>query len=105
MTANILLKGARTRVYNRTGTFFWRDPWLGETPLINHTRRELTMVESYKLVKDFWEPNKGWKWENLDGVLPSHLENLLAAILVRSDDEDNDSLCWSPIENGELKKK
>ena len=50
------------------------------------------MVESYKLVKDYWEPTKGWKWENLDGLLPSHIENLLAAILVRSDEEDKDSL-------------
>ena len=30
-TANILLKGARTRVYNGVGTLFWRDTWLGET--------------------------------------------------------------------------
>ena len=60
------------------------------------------MAESYKLVKDYWEPTKGWKWENLDGVLPSHIENLLVAILVRSDDEDKDGLCWGPTENGEF---
>ena len=60
---DILRQGARKEVYSGVETFFfWRDVWIGNTPLLDLATKEIPMVESYKLVREYWNPLKGWKW-------------------------------------------
>ena len=51
----ILCKGIKVNIYNGRETLFWRDTWLGNTPLISVALREISMVGSFKGVSDYWE--------------------------------------------------
>ena len=66
---HILKQGTRTRVYNGLKTLFWRDTWLGDTPLIDLAYTDIPLVDFYKLVQDYWNCMTGWKWEELNGLL------------------------------------
>ena len=50
---NIVKQGTRTRVYNGAKTFFWRDTWLGDTPLIDLACINIPLVDSYELVQNY----------------------------------------------------
>ena len=41
------------KVFSRAQTFFWLDTWLGETPLIQLLLSTLSLVGSFKLVRDY----------------------------------------------------
>ena len=32
---NVVRKGKRAKIYNGRDTFFWRDPWMRDIPLLN----------------------------------------------------------------------
>ena len=57
----VAANGAHKNVYSGAKTFFWRDAWIGNTPLLDLATKEIPMVESYKLVREYWNPLKGWK--------------------------------------------
>ena len=74
-------------------SFFLGDIWVGDTQLINQlVRNELTWVALFRRVQDCWDPGTGWKWELLEGILPSHIENTLATMLLRQNDEARDGM-------------
>ena len=50
---DILRQGAHKKVYSGAETFFWRDVWIGNTPLLDLATKEIPMVESYKLVREY----------------------------------------------------
>ena len=43
-----------------------------------------------------------WNWNSLDEVLPQVVREKLIAVLIRRDDEEEDGLCWGPVEEGEF---
>ena len=84
-------KGLRESVYNGAEILFWRDIWLGDT-LIALAFKEINLVDSYKLVKDYWSPSGRWMWEDLQGLLPPHVGNRLASIMLCNDEERKDGI-------------
>ena len=50
---DVLRQGARKKVYSGAETFFWRDVWIRNTPLLDLAIKEIPMVESYNLVKEY----------------------------------------------------
>ena len=63
------------------------------------------MTDSYKSIQEYWTPNNGRKWEKIYGLLPSHVEHLLAATLVRQDNERTDRMCWGLNTDGKFTLK
>ena len=49
----ILKQGTRIKVYSGMKTLFWRDAWLGNTPIIDFSCTYIPLVHSYKLVQDY----------------------------------------------------
>ena len=97
---DILLKGTRRRIYNGLDTLFWRDTWLGDTPLLNVALRTISLVDSYKTVHEYWTPSEGWRWNLITGLLPPHIEDRLKAVLVRQDADNKDGTCWGLTSHG-----
>ena len=67
--------------------------------------QEISMTDSYKSIQEYWTPNSGWKWEKISGLLPSHVEHLLEATLVRQDNERTDGICWGLNTDGKFTLK
>ena len=44
-------------------------------------------------------PDIDYNWAALSGLLPPHVEDRLAAIIIRDDDHDHDNLCWGYSNN------
>ena len=85
-------------VNNGWDTLFWREAWLGDSPLQNLALGMFSLVDSYKRVKEYWIPNDGRNWRILSGLLPTYVEDQLAAVLVRPDDTERDGLCWVQVQ-------
>ena len=51
--------------------------------LINLALREISFIESFKQVSDYWDPIRGWIVENLAGLLPNYIEDSLSTVLLR----------------------
>ena len=46
------------------------------------------------MVREYWNPLEGWKWGELEGLLPPQTCSNLATVLLRFDDEGHDGTCW-----------
>ena len=68
---------------------------VGDTPLLDLVEQPLNLLNSYKLVKDYWKKNEGWKWEEIQSFLPQNVLSELMSILLRDDEAKSDFLCWS----------
>ena len=97
---DLLKRGARIIAYNNQNTLFWRDSWLGDFLLINLAIREIYFIESFKKVSDYWDPIRGWMWENLTGLLPTYIKDTLSKVLLRQNADAQDRLCWNSTPNG-----
>ena len=93
---DFLQKGAKKEITNGQCTLFWRDFWLNETPLLHQTTKDVPLEESFKLVKDYWTPSEGWKWEVLERYLTKSTLDLIALCLIRENEMKEGSLVWSP---------
>lgn len=63
----------RTRIYNGASTLFWRDKRIEEVPLLDIAIKEAGLTNSLKTVKQYWDPTRGWKREDLLGLIPDYL--------------------------------
>lgn len=52
---------------NRKAAAFWKDRWLGESPLCDMLHTQADEEELELKMEHFWEQNVGWKWE----IIPS----------------------------------
>ena len=101
--ANIIRKVIRATVYNGNKAFFWRESWLGDTPLMDLTLKPLPLVVSFRLVRDYWEAGRGWKWEKITGVLPQQAR--IMNKMLRQDNDREDSFCWGLTSDGSFTVK
>ena len=51
--ATTLTKGAKINVYDRKDTLLWRDKWIGDSPLLERVTQQISMIDSFKRVKDY----------------------------------------------------
>lgn len=103
--ASILSKGTRSLVCNGHDTIFWLDVWLGEVPLITLILKDISIVDMYRRVSEYWLAGHGWNWDMLRGLLPSNIENKLAAFILREDEESVDGMYWGPSRSGQFSVK
>ena len=73
-----------SQVYIGENTLFWREKWLGDTPLIEECLQPLDPATSFKLVKDYWEIGRGWKWKDLEGLISSSSLSLISNKILRT---------------------
>lgn len=59
--------------------FFCLDKWLIDEPIVDLCLVQLDSVDLYKSINDYWELGEGWKWVQLNGIIPSFFEEKLAS--------------------------
>ncbi|XVE66798.1 hypothetical protein DITRI_Ditri08aG0108200 [Diplodiscus trichospermus] len=101
----ILSKGVRSLVGNGRNVLFWLDNWLLGEPLINWTLQDISLVEKYRSVNDYWEPGIGWKWNELTGSLCEEIISKLSAFIISEGDEMSDGIYWSETSSGNFSIK
>lgn len=57
----ILDKGIQSLVGNGRKIHFWLDKWLINEFLINMAQVEISLVEKYKMVSEYWDEIAGWR--------------------------------------------
>ena len=78
---------------------FWRDNWLEETPLLQLALQDIPLHISYPSVKNYWSKERGWKWEDVENLLPMQVLSKLNQLRVREGKGSKDDLCWSLTPN------
>ena len=67
-------------------------------PLFEYLLIKSSLVDLSKRVSDYWVSDISWNWAVLSGLLPPHVEDRLATIIIW--DEYDDNLCWGYNTNG-----
>lgn len=77
----------RHLVGNGRNTSSWLDNWLDENPLITQIRHEISLVDMYKPVSEYWTRAGTWKWNEVSELLPTRTRDKLGASILREDNE------------------
>lgn len=99
---NILRRGTKIKVGSGMETLFWRDVWAGPKPLLDLACEPIPPSNSYQNVRSYWRMGTGWKWDQLQGILPTHALDHLAPILLREDTNTRDCLIWGASKSGQF---
>ncbi|KAJ8443769.1 hypothetical protein Cgig2_029674 [Carnegiea gigantea] len=78
----ILQRGLVHFVGNGQHTYFWLQRWATEHPLLEFSTRPVLSLEQRKTVSNYWQPGRGWKWEELTDLLPTNILHRIAAFQV-----------------------
>ena len=91
-TFPLINKCLKAKVYNGKETLLWRYKWLGDSPLSDSTLTSISLPESYKWVKDYWNHGLGWLWNVFHGLLPHQdLRKLTTTSILVDDNGVRDS--------------
>ena len=74
--------------------------WLVDLPLIELALAEINLVDSYRTVREYWCCMKGWRWSDLEGLLPPQICSRLSIVMMRGDERGKDGLCWKGSKMG-----
>ncbi|XP_073051225.1 uncharacterized protein [Primulina eburnea] len=99
---HILEKGRKRVLRNGKSIYFWTDKWIGNQPLSLSLLSNMDSVEKDKKVYDYWIKGIGWNWEELQGKIPTHVENELAGYMINEEENIEDSFCWESTNNGKF---
>lgn len=88
------LKHTCWRLGNGKRINFWREVWVGEEPLIMIAQSPITEMLLHMKVCEFWEAERGWKWEMFDQFLPTGILMKIALTVVSGEEETEDILEW-----------
>lgn len=55
----IIVAGVKKLVINGQGTYFWRNIWLMDRSLMEFMLMEINLVESYRMVCEYWVTRLG----------------------------------------------
>ena len=89
----------KAKVYNGKETLFWRNKWLRDSPLLGSALTNISLLESYKFVKDYWNHGSGWRWNVLHCLLPHQDLRQLNTTGIRADDNEREATCWGLSNN------
>ncbi|KAJ8421451.1 LOW QUALITY PROTEIN: hypothetical protein Cgig2_005309 [Carnegiea gigantea] len=78
----ILPKGTSHAVGNGQCTLFWLHKLATYKPLMELTDQPVSSAEQSKKVAEYWSHDMGWRWNELEEVLPQTILNRIAGIQV-----------------------
>lgn len=94
--AALLRRGLKWTVGNGRAAAFWKDVWLGESPLCDRMQHQLGEKELELKIEHFWDHSTGWRWEQVGQGIPMTSMVEPAGTTVSSDPLDLDEFGWGP---------
>ena len=98
----ILQKGMAHSIGNGHHTLFWRHRWATTTPLMELASQQVPERDRAKTVADYWQPDTGWRWDELAELLPDAIQGRVVAFQVYPTLTLNDSLFWGATASGQF---
>lgn len=84
---------------------FWKDRWLGDTPLSQVCSQQLDSEENDALVCDYWIMDRGWDRVRLGNKLPTVTMLQLASIALNPRSMERDRVSWMKTSGGNFSVK
>lgn len=66
---------------------------IGDQPLHDLLLRDVSLVDHYKQVHDYWLPGIGWDCSLLDGLIPPQIEDRIVVVVLYEDELTQDDFC------------
>lgn len=92
--ADLFLLGLRWNARNGKRILFWSDHWLGDGRIRSDCSHELLLHEKTMLVRDYWQEDRGWKWDCLNPLLSASNLLLLANVRLDRGTDVRDEMHW-----------
>jgi len=86
-------------------TLFWKHPWASDKPLLSIATKIIPSESQDLLVTEYWDPNRGWKWEKSSQYLPNEALGRIAAHELLQDIAAEDRVHWKEDSTGRCKIK
>lgn len=88
----ILAKGAKRYVNNAHDTKFWLDKWCENFPLLEVAQKHITNPNLQASVAEYWDRDRGWKWQKIKGIIPPESCNKLYSKMLRQGPNNKDRI-------------
>jgi len=96
----VLRKGLGIAVGDGRNTQFWTHKWAGDSVLADLAIRQPPSTDLPKLVRDYWEVGRGWKWDLLSPLLPEAALATIASFELADDTKFQDQIFWRGTHSG-----
>ena len=93
--AKFVQKGVRREVGNGRTTLFWHHSWATHKPLLLLAQQPIHTCVINNIVEDYWDPMRGWKWEEFSDIFPNEILRKIAAFEVSPGIENEDQFIWN----------
>lgn len=92
--APIVENGVYKIVRNGKQSRFWMDNWLGEYPLYEVMKAPVSLPDLYASVADYWDEDRGWKWELFQQLIPATDTERVAGYILSNNLDEEDAMGW-----------
>ncbi|KAJ8423595.1 hypothetical protein Cgig2_030661 [Carnegiea gigantea] len=79
-------------VANGKNTMFWSQVWVGSQPSKELALQPIPPNEHSTKVAGYWDQDRGWKWEEFSGYLPSTTLKEIASFELTQDTKNKDNV-------------
>ena len=78
---------------------------VGDIPLLNLSLKAPCPVDSFKMVKEYWNDSRGWDWNALEGMLRPNILEKMGSVMVSTRENGKDGVCWGLSKDGRFSLK
>ena len=93
--------GAGVAVGDGRHTKFWLHRWVGGKVLQEHAMTPIPDDQLHRLVCEFWDPGRGWRWAEFEPLLPPDIVQQIASYELTTDDV-GDRAVWVADKSGKF---
>ena len=102
---NVVTKGNRWVIGDGKEVSFWTDSWFTQETLIERAVAELLLGYKELRVKDFWQDERGWRFDQIMPFVPQGIRLELAAVVIDNVTGARDRLAWGGTADGKFTVK
>jgi len=100
-----LRKGLGFAIGDGRSTLFWTHKWAAPIAFVDLASQQIPSSDLSRLVCDYWDERRGWKWETFIHLLPDHALKSIASFELSKDRTFQDQLFWRGTSSGRFSLK
>lgn len=99
---SVTQNGVRFSVHNGRKARFWEDSWVDREKLVGWAPPNLTEIERNRVVADYWQHGRGWKWDIIGDRIPEEVRSRMDIMEIKDDELDDDEAYWTMEDSGKF---